>query len=75
MAILDIRMPKMNGFELGDKIRKLDDKIKISFMSAFDIPEENLKTTAPTLYEEKPLIIRKPISLDDFVSRIKEKLE
>jgi two-component system, OmpR family, response regulator ChvI len=75
MAILDIKMPKMNGFELGDKIRKLDDKIKISFMSAFDIPEENLKTTAPTLYEEKPLIIRKPISLDDLVSRIKEKLE
>jgi DNA-binding response OmpR family regulator len=75
MAILDIKMPKMNGFELGGKIRKLDDKIKISFMSAFDIPEENLKTTAPTIYEEKPLIIRKPISIDDFVSRIKEKLE
>jgi DNA-binding response OmpR family regulator len=75
MAILDIKMPKMNGFELGGKIRNLDDKIKISFMSAFDIPEENLKTTAPTIYEEKPLIIRKPISIDDFVSRIKEKLE
>jgi two-component system, OmpR family, response regulator ChvI len=75
MAILDIKMPKMNGFELGGKIRKLDDKIKISFMSAFDIPEEDLKTTIPTIYEEKPLIIRKPISLDDLVSRIKEKLE
>jgi hypothetical protein len=34
-----------------------------------------LKTTIPTIYEEKPLIIRKPISLDDLVSRIKEKLE
>ena len=75
MAILDIKMPKMNGFELGAKIRKLDDKIKISFISAFDIPKENLKTTAPTLYEEKPLIIRKPISIDDLVSRVKEKLE
>jgi DNA-binding response OmpR family regulator len=75
MAILDIKMPKMNGFELGGKIRNLDDKIKISFMSAFDIPEEDLKTTIPTIYEEKPLIIRKPISLDDLVSRIKEKLE
>ena len=75
MAILDIKMPKMNGFELGGKIRKLDDKIKISFMSAFDIPEEDLKTTVPTIYEEKPLIIRKPISIDDFVSRVKEKLE
>jgi two-component system, OmpR family, response regulator ChvI len=75
MAILDIKMPKMNGFELGGKIRKLDDKIKISFMSAFDIPEEDLKTTIPTIYEEKPLIIRKPISIGDFVSRVKEKLE
>jgi two-component system, OmpR family, response regulator ChvI len=75
MAILDIKMPKMNGFELGGKIRKLDDKIKISFMSAFDIPEENLKTTIPTIYEEKPLIIRKPISLDDLVSKVKDKLE
>jgi two-component system, OmpR family, response regulator ChvI len=75
MAILDIKMPKMNGFELGGKIRKLDDKIKISFMSAFDIPEENLKTTIPTIYEEKPLIIRKPISIGDFISRVKEKLE
>jgi two-component system, OmpR family, response regulator ChvI len=75
MAILDIKMPKMNGFELGGKIRKLDDKIKISFMSAFDIPEEDLKTTIPAIYEEKPLIIRKPISIDDLVSRVKEKLE
>ena len=49
-------MPKMNGFELGGKIRKLDDKIEISFMSAFDIPEEDLKTTIPTIYEEKPLL-------------------
>ena len=65
----------MNGFELGGKLRRLDDKIKISFMSAFDIPEEDLKTTIPTIYEEKPLIIRKPISIGDFVSRVKEKLE
>ena len=65
----------MNGFELGGKIRKLDDEIKISFMSAFDIPREDLKITIPTFYEEKPLIIRKPISIDDFVSRVKEKLE
>jgi DNA-binding response OmpR family regulator len=75
MAILDVRMPKMNGLELASKIRELDDKVKIAFMSAFDIPDEYLNTTAPTLYEEKPNIIRKPISIDDLVSTIKEKIE
>ncbi len=74
MAILDIRMPKMNGYELCGEIRKIDDKVTISFMSAFDIHEENLKTSVPTLNEEKPLIMKKPISIDDFVSKIKGKL-
>jgi DNA-binding response OmpR family regulator len=75
MAILDVRMPEMNGFELASKIGGLDDNVKIFLMSAFDIPEEELKTTAPTLYEEKPNIIRKPISIYDLVSKIKEDLK
>lgn len=75
MAIIDIKMPKMNGFELSGEIRKIDDKVKISFMTAFDVQEENVKAAVPTLNEEKPLIIRKPISVDDFVSKVKEELE
>jgi DNA-binding response OmpR family regulator len=75
IAVLDVKMPEMNGFELASKIRELDNKVKIAFMSAFDIPEENLKTTIPIVYEEKSNIIRKPISIDDFVSIIKEKIE
>lgn len=75
MAIIDIKMPKMNGFELSGEIRKIDDKIKISFMTAFDIHDENVKAAVPALNEEKPLIIRKPISVDDFVSKVKEELE
>jgi DNA-binding response OmpR family regulator len=71
MAILDVRMPEMNGFELATKIRQLDDKVKISLMSAFDISEEDLKTTTPTFHDEKPNIIRKPISIYDLVSTIK----
>jgi CheY-like chemotaxis protein len=47
IAILDIKMPKMNGFELGSELKKINNKIKISFISAFDIQEENLKYTVP----------------------------
>lgn len=75
MAILDIRMPIMNGYELSGEIRKIDNKVKISFMSAFDVFEENLKIAVPTLNEEKPLIMKKPISIDNFVSCVKSKLE
>ena len=75
MALLDIKMPKMNGFELSGEIRKIDDKVKITFMTAFDIRKEDLKTAVPTLGDEEPLIIRKPIPIDDFMIKVKEELE
>ena len=34
LVIIDILMPKMNGFELYDKLRELDSKIKICFLTA-----------------------------------------
>ena len=36
---LDIKMPKMNGIELYNEIRKIDDKVKVCFITAFDIPK------------------------------------
>ena len=30
----DIKMPKLSGFELCDKIRKIDGKVKVCFISA-----------------------------------------
>ncbi len=44
-------------------------------MIAFDIQEKNLKPSTPILNNEKLCIIRKPLSIDDFTSRIKEELE
>jgi two-component system, OmpR family, response regulator ChvI len=75
MAILDIKMPKMNGFELWGELRQLDNKIKISFISAFDIQEVNLKQSIPLLYEEKPLVLKKPISIKDLALIIKKEIE
>jgi DNA-binding response OmpR family regulator len=70
LALLDIKMPKMNGFELCKEIRKVNDKVKVCFATAFDIQkEEDVKTLAAL--HEKPVIIRKPISIEDLIRRIK----
>jgi two-component system, OmpR family, response regulator ChvI len=34
LLILDIKMKKMNGFELYDEVRMIDDKVKVCFLTA-----------------------------------------
>ncbi len=37
LAIIDFRMPEMNGFDLYRGIKLMDGKIKIFFLSAFEM--------------------------------------
>jgi len=68
LVILDIRMPNMDGFESYKVIRKLDNKIKICFWTAFEVAYEQFIKTFPTLSDL--YFIKKPITLDDLVNRI-----
>jgi CheY-like chemotaxis protein len=73
LALLDVRMPQMSGFELYQEIMKQDKGIKACFISAFEVYKEELRKYAPDKDEE--CIIRKPLSTRDLVRIIKEELE
>jgi DNA-binding response OmpR family regulator len=64
IALIDIKMPKMNGIELYNEIRKIDDKVKVCFVTAFDIENQDVEC-----------IIRKPIVMRDLVKRIRAKIQ
>jgi CheY-like chemotaxis protein len=40
LLIIAVVMPKMNGFELAKEIKKMDDKVKICFIIAGEIPSK-----------------------------------
>ena len=46
LVLLDINMPKMNGYELYKEIRKLDDKVKVCFLTASEVYNEGLRDLA-----------------------------
>jgi len=46
-ALLDVRMPKMNGFELYREIEKIDDSTKVCYITAFVVYYESLKEIFP----------------------------
>jgi len=43
ICILDIMMPKMDGFELAEKIRQLNVDVPIIFLSAKTLKEDRIK--------------------------------
>jgi two-component system, OmpR family, response regulator ChvI len=71
LLILDIKMPQMNGFELYKEIRKLDDKVKVCFLSALTELKDYeafRKEVFPKWGER--YFIQKPIENDDMLKRI-----
>ena len=75
LALIDFRMPNMNGFELYNELRKIDDKVMACFITAFDIQKEDLKAAVPELNTEKAVIIKKPINIDDLAKTVAAKIE
>ena len=43
LCILDIMMPKMDGFELAENIRKINSDVPIIFLSAKTLKEDRIK--------------------------------
>jgi PleD family two-component response regulator len=71
LVMIDITMPKMNGFELYHEIRKLDDKVKVCFLTAGEMYDEEIrKESFPEL--DINCFIRKPIANQDLIQRVKD---
>jgi CheY-like chemotaxis protein len=71
LAILDVKMPGMNGFGLYQEIRKLDDKVEICFLTAAsDVYYEAYGKQAFPNIDEK-CIIRKPVENELLIKQIK----
>lgn len=72
LLLLDIRMPDMNGFELYEELKKIDDKPKICFITAYELYYEALKKDFPKL--DVGCFIKKPISIEDLAKKISQEL-
>jgi two-component system, OmpR family, response regulator ChvI len=72
LLLLDIKMPKMNGFELYREIEKIDSKVKVCFMTAFVVYYESLREIFPMC--EVSCFIKKPIEMGILVDRLRAEL-
>ena len=81
LLLFDIRMPRMNGFELYRKIKAMEEeekkvknaKPRVCFITAYDESGNQFKEFFPNL-EEVNCFLRKPIPLIELVKAIKSQL-
>ena len=84
LLILDIKMPKMNGYELYEKVSNMDDKVKVCFLTAYgEHYTEEFKarftssgsSSTSSLRHNNISFIRKPVQLDELVKKVNETIK
>jgi two-component system, OmpR family, response regulator ChvI len=73
MLIFDIRMPRLNGFQLYREIRKKAGRAKVCFMTAFEVYREEFEKVFPD-YDIK-CFLTKPLGIKDLQKIIEAELE
>ncbi|HZD81932.1 MAG TPA: response regulator [Nitrososphaeraceae archaeon] len=73
LLLLDINMPKMNGFELCKRILEIDVNVRICFITAYDTNIEALRELYPTL--SIGCFIKKPVTIEYLAKRLNAELD
>ena len=68
LLIIDILMPRMNGFELYEKIKKIDHNAKVCFITAYRMYFEALREMYPDY--EVDCFMDKPFENEDLLGKV-----
>ena len=77
LLLIDVKMPKIDGFELYEKIKEIDNKVMVWFITAYETYHIALNKVSSTSKGEMSSVpvIEKPIEIDKLVNQIKTELD
>src|ERR671910_2798953 len=67
LLLLDIKMPKMNGFELYQKTKEIDSNVKICFFTASELFYEEYRRIDGLPRVDKEYFIQKPFRTKELI--------
>lgn len=72
LLLLDIRMPKMNGFELYQNMKEIDSNVKICFFTASELFYEEYRRIEGLPKVDKEYFIQKPFKTKEMICQLNE---
>jgi two-component system response regulator ChvI len=72
IALLDVKMPGLNGFQLYNKIKNIDNKIRVCFLTGQSVDSSTLKEEFPLI--ELECLISKPVAVGDLIKKLETEL-
>jgi two-component system catabolic regulation response regulator CreB/two-component system response regulator ChvI len=73
LVLVDIKMTPINGFELYRRLLKIDNKVRVCFMTAFEIYNDEFRRVFPTISVD--CFIRKPVTIDKLAKIVTAQIE
>jgi DNA-binding NtrC family response regulator len=73
LVLIDIIMPDINGFELYERLKKIDPDVNACFLTASEMYHEEFRK-AEHCSLNKYLFLQKPIPIDDLITEVNRKI-
>jgi CheY-like chemotaxis protein len=74
LALLDIKMPEMDGFKLYEEMKKIDNKFKVCFLTASEMFYEQYRPVNSIITSEGYPVIQKPIKNEELIKKLNKTL-
>jgi len=73
LALLDVKMSPINGFELYRRLLEIDNRLRVCFITAFEIYYDEFRRVFPKIKVD--CFVSKPVSIEKLAETIRNEIE